>query len=619
MEQHALTTDQFPRITKYDLRKELGHGGMATVYLAHDRRLGREVAVKVIHRHLRDSGEVARRFTSEARAVAKLKHPNIVEIYDVSEEDAPERYLVAELVRGRSLRAQLTERPTMPPEVAACLGVELAAALAHAHERGVIHRDVKPENVLFSLPWAEVSGDEPSEPSLVGVKLTDFGIAKLLDQQGVTSTGQVLGSPAYMAPEQIDGDAVDVRADVFALGVLIYECMVGRLPFDGKTPGQILKAILQGQYTPADQVRPEVGVRWSRLVQQALAPDPAQRFSSMATLRAALEAELHELGIQQPRVELTAYLRDPDGYEIELARRLVPLLRQQGQRALRKRERMRAAESINRAASLAPGDPEVMAMVRLLLRADGVERWRQRALIGAGTLVVALVAGGVGWRALRPPPRVRARTLPAMSVAIPSASASAPDAPAAVSIGPIASSELVPPVASSAGGHRLASPSVGPRPSADAVKGEKRLVAITLFPPSALWKLDGQPIEPGAPALLLTVGSTHHVEGTTLPTNHCCESPYHHEITVQAGEGEQQVNVPMPFRPALVRSSGPSGTFFSCPALWQGSRLPANGSQSVSVNRLTVRANCTLFDNGHENTQQIVLHPGETTELRWGN
>ncbi len=143
--------EQFPRIAKYDLLDELGHGGMATVYRALDRRLGREVAVKVIHRHLRESGEVARRFTSEARAVAKLKHPNIVEIYDVSDEDVPERYLVAELVRGLSLRAHLTQHPAMPPEVAACLGVELASALAHAHERGVIHRDVKPENVLFEL------------------------------------------------------------------------------------------------------------------------------------------------------------------------------------------------------------------------------------------------------------------------------------------------------------------------------------------------------------------------------------------------------------------------------------------------------------------------------------
>ena len=188
-------TDPTPELDKYELLEELGHGGMATVYRAKDRRLGRNVAVKIIHRHLRQNAEVARRFTSEARAVAKLKHINIVEVYDVSGEEETERYLVVELVDGLTLRQLLTEDERLPVEVGVCLALEVARAVEHAHREGVIHRDIKPENVL--LECKRLPSDE-DKPYSLKIKLTDFGIAKVLDAQGVTSTGQVLGSPAHM-------------------------------------------------------------------------------------------------------------------------------------------------------------------------------------------------------------------------------------------------------------------------------------------------------------------------------------------------------------------------------------------------------------------------------------
>src|SRR5258708_2128874 len=196
---------------------------MATVYRARDRRLGREVAVKLIHPHLRESVEVGARFASEARAVARLHHPNVVEVFDVSDEDESERYLVVELIRGITLRVVLAVQKTLSAELTACIGLEIAGALAHAHAQGIGHRDVKPENVLVDLsPDSSGPSDRPLDA--VRIKLTDFGIAKLLDAQGVTSTGQVLGSPAHMAPEQIEGGEVGPRADVFALGVMLYEC-----------------------------------------------------------------------------------------------------------------------------------------------------------------------------------------------------------------------------------------------------------------------------------------------------------------------------------------------------------------------------------------------------------
>src|SRR5579859_632828 len=194
----APRTGRIPQLAKYEVLEELGHGGMATVYRARDRRLGREVAVKVIHPHLRDSKEVVIRFNAEAKAVAKLRHPNIVDVYDVSEPDEVDQYLVVALVRGTTLRKLLQERGTMPAEVAGALGLELLAALEHAHGNGVVHRDVKPENVLLERRRPELDASAPDDRAheqfapprgehdqtrRVSVRLTDFGIAKLLDAQ----------------------------------------------------------------------------------------------------------------------------------------------------------------------------------------------------------------------------------------------------------------------------------------------------------------------------------------------------------------------------------------------------------------------------------------------------
>ena len=194
-----------------------------------------------------------------------------------------------ELVRGNTLRQLLAEQRSLPPEIAAAIGIELAEALDHAHELGVIHRDVKPENVLVADPHVIVA---PPDRDPVDVKITDFGIAKLLDAQGVTSTGQVLGSPAHMAPEQIEGGDVTARADVFGLGVLLYESMVGRLPFDGKNPAQVLRRVLDGPFTPADRARATIGAGYAEALSRALAHDANDRYASAAEFAEALRAEL---------------------------------------------------------------------------------------------------------------------------------------------------------------------------------------------------------------------------------------------------------------------------------------------------------------------------------------
>jgi len=423
-----------PRLEKYELYEEIGHGGMATVYRGRDKRLGREVAVKIIHRHLRDNAEVATRFLAEARAAASLKHRGIVEVYDVSSEEDREKYLVAELVRGVTLRKFLVDDRELPAEIGAAIVLEVCDAIQHAHESGIVHRDVKPENVLIELPnhreaaRGPVSGesgavsDAPSskadsgrksDPSRrdsngsndatkapsskkdrkVVVKITDFGIAKVLDAQGVTSTGQVLGSPAHMAPEQIEGGDIDVRTDVFAIGVLFYEAVVGHLPFEGKNPAQVLRRVIEGEYAKVDVERADVGSRWARIIHSALELLQVDRTATPAVLGEQIRDELRALGIPDPHAEVCTYVADPDAYRAERAPQLAQRLLLRGEKGKRSGDVIGSAADFNRALALAPQDPEVQRRVMEMSRGrDRRALIRRASLVLGGSLVLGLVA-----------------------------------------------------------------------------------------------------------------------------------------------------------------------------------------------------------------------------------
>ena len=211
----------------------------------------------------------------------------------------------------------------MPPEIAACITIEITRALAVAHREGVVHRDVKPENVLLSIDPAPSSqrGGETAR-----VKLTDFGIAKLLDAQGVTHTGQVLGSPAHMAPEQIEGGDVDARADVFGTGVLFYELLTGSLPFEGTNPAQVLRKVLEGVFLPAERQRPRVGSLYGEIVQKALAKLPDDRYPTATEMGQALEVELARVGVDEVRGEISRYLDHESSYVAEQESRIPDVL-----------------------------------------------------------------------------------------------------------------------------------------------------------------------------------------------------------------------------------------------------------------------------------------------------
>lgn len=433
-----------PVLAKYEVLDELGHGGMATVYRAHDKRLGRDVAIKVLHPHLRESTEIAHRFSVEAKAVAKLRHANIVEVFDVSAADEGEQYLVVELVRGPTLRKILQKHGALPPEIGAAIVMELLSGIGHAHGAGVVHRDVKPENVLVEHRRADAPSssddgakrrtahDGPERGDRVAVKLTDFGIAKLLDAQGVTSTGQVLGSPAHMAPEQIEGGDVDARADIFGLGVLFYECVVGHLPFMGNNPAQVLRRVLDGVFTPAERERPVVGRRWSEIIDKALARKPEDRFSDASAMREAISAELSRLGMGPAREELEAWLDDPEGWTAQHDERLIERLCKLGAIERKRADIVAAASDYNRALAYKPDDAQLLRVITSIQRSEARMRVLKRvAPLVLGACILAPSTYFVV-RALKRPPVVPVK--PIATASTPSAIQSAPPPPLPVSV-----------------------------------------------------------------------------------------------------------------------------------------------------------------------------------------
>jgi predicted Ser/Thr protein kinase len=260
---------------RYELKDVVGTGGMSSVYCAHDTLLERDVALKLLHEHhARDHGYVER-FRHEARAVAQLSHPSIVTVIDRG-EDGGRQFIVFEYVDGESLK-QVVERGPLSVRRTLELGLEVARALAFAHAQGLVHRDVKPQNVLLTRDGR--------------AKVTDFGIARTLDAVGLTETGTVLGTSHYIAPEQARGERVDRKTDVYSFGIVLYEMLTGAVPYDGES---FLAVAMKHVHDPVPSVsdqRPDCPLRLAALVERCLAKDPTERPAMEECVR-ELEATL---------------------------------------------------------------------------------------------------------------------------------------------------------------------------------------------------------------------------------------------------------------------------------------------------------------------------------------
>jgi serine/threonine-protein kinase len=262
---------------RYRLEAKLGSGGMSTVYLARDETLDRSVAVKVMHREMSEQEDQLERFRQEARAVAKLTHPNVVAVIDAG-EDGGHPYIVFEYVKGETLKQRISRVGALDTQEAIAYAIEIARGLSIAHDRNMVHRDIKPQNVLI---------DDGGR-----AKLTDFGISRQLEQDGMTATGRVLGTTDYVAPEQAMGRGSDVRSDVYSLGVVLYEMLVGQVPFYAESQVGVAMKHVNEELPDVQRRRPEVSAAVALAVERSTAKDAAQRYQTTAELIDDLETAL---------------------------------------------------------------------------------------------------------------------------------------------------------------------------------------------------------------------------------------------------------------------------------------------------------------------------------------
>ncbi len=270
---------------RYKLEAKLGSGGMSTVYLAKDGTLDRDVAVKVMHREMSEQPDQLERFRQEARAVAKLSHPNVVAVIDAG-EDGGHPYIVFEYVEGETLKQRIARVGALDAQEALAYAIEIARGLTVAHARNMVHRDIKPQNVLIDAEGR--------------AKLTDFGISRQLEQDGMTATGRVLGTTDYVAPEQAMGHPVDPRSDIYSLGVVLYEMLVGQVPFHADSQVGVAMKHVNEDLPDVQQRRPEISAAAALVVERATAKDPDERYQKVGEmiddLSTALEVEAARAG-----------------------------------------------------------------------------------------------------------------------------------------------------------------------------------------------------------------------------------------------------------------------------------------------------------------------------------
>jgi len=304
---------------RYRLDVQIGRGGMSTVYLAFDTVLERPVAIKLMHREIASDSDQLERFRREARSVAQLNHPAVVTVIDAGEEPSPEGqlldgtevgtpYIVLEYVEGETLKDLIRREGPLEITQAIAYAIEIARALGAAHERQIVHRDVKPQNVLIGVEG--------------GAKITDFGIARTLTEEGLTVAGRVLGTTDYVSPEQALGQPVTGQSDLYSLGVVLYEMLTGEVPFRGETPVAVAMRHVREDVPDVQLLRPEVSAATASVVDHAVAKDLGHRFADASEMAAALE---DVLAIEASRAgqatgEVTTVLRTLPG----TARRRLP-------------------------------------------------------------------------------------------------------------------------------------------------------------------------------------------------------------------------------------------------------------------------------------------------------
>lgn len=324
---------------------------MGTVHLAWDPKLNREVAIKVLRAEVSKDEKIRARFAREARAVAALRHPNIVEIYDYSGEESEFLYIVMEKLEGDDLFNIIDAHGAMPEQAAAAVGHELCLALNVAHEANIIHRDLKPENVFISPEGRVV--------------LTDFGVAKAIDASaaidGAGKATDIIGTLGYMPPELMMKEGLGPFTDIFSLGALLYTIVTGRLPYEGAAPVEVFRKMMTGEFEDPRRYNPLLSEEFCQALAGALQPKPKKRTQTVAEVRGALKAVLANDGVTDLRDDMREYMTDPRAYWDNARRRCTDHLQRRIKIATKDKDRRLVGALRSRLAVLDPENPGARA------------------------------------------------------------------------------------------------------------------------------------------------------------------------------------------------------------------------------------------------------------------
>ncbi|OGQ33756.1 MAG: hypothetical protein A3F16_00335 [Deltaproteobacteria bacterium RIFCSPHIGHO2_12_FULL_43_9] len=369
------------QLGNYELLSGLGNGATSEVFLAKDLRNGRKIALKRLHPQLINSKSL-KRLVDESSLISRLKHNSIVEVLEVdsSENSA---YLAMEYVSGGTLTEFIKGGEILYPEIAAILMLEILEGVEHAHRNGVIHRDLKPDNIMLTHEG--------------NVKIADFGLAKIIDRERLTQTGAIIGSPTYMSPEQALGHQLDEKSDLFSLGVILYELTTGKLPFAAENPHAVIRKIIEVDPPRPDSLNPKINRELSQIILQALSKKKEDRQEGVWEFVFQLKSYLNQFGLLTERFRFSNFVKDKNGYLFDLSKTLCDNLLHKAKSSLDSRDSFQFLVFIDHLLGIAPEHKEALELLKNF-NTQSRRGFLKPVKIGVSVILLILVLSAVAWQ-----------------------------------------------------------------------------------------------------------------------------------------------------------------------------------------------------------------------------